>query len=64
MEDIKVAVRYSLGRTINLGNFESVRVDVALEARGVKGQAQKLYDQIKGFVDKRVEKEEERWRSG
>ena len=31
-------VKVALGRTLNLGNFESLRIDIGLEADAVEGQ--------------------------
>lgn len=51
-------VRISLGRTINLGNFESFRVDVDFQsAVGDDEEVDTAYNRVKKIVEKRLEAE-------
>lgn len=54
-----VKVKYSTGRTLNMGNFESVRIDVGLEmvVKDDSTVVEETYESIKKFVDGRVEAE-------
>jgi hypothetical protein len=51
-------VRVSLGRTVNLGNFESYRVDVDLQSAVLDGETvTAAYDRVKKIVEKRLDAE-------
>jgi hypothetical protein len=64
---MKANIVYGLTRTLNLGDFESARVNVSLsmEMEGEtvsKEDIEKAYGRIKSFVDKKVAEEEARWK--
>lgn len=50
-------VRVGFGLTINLGNYESARLDVSVEVPCYKEQVDEAYDQAKDWVEGRVTKE-------
>ena len=50
-------VRYGAGLTINLGNFESCRLDVALEFPCIVEEAEEAFATVKAFVDSKLEAE-------
>lgn len=53
-------VHFSLGRTINLGNFESVRLDIGAEAVVAEdADPAVVYDELRDWVNDRLIKEEE-----
>lgn len=54
-----VKVRYAKGRTINLGNFNSVRVDVEHEAWCPPHRADETFEKVRAFVERRLAKETE-----
>lgn len=45
------------GRTVNIGNFESVRLDVSLSAPSYKEELSSVYQQVKEFVFDRLGEE-------
>ena len=49
--------RYSKGRTINNGNFESTRIDIGIELECEDGQEDETYARLKGWVDNRIRQE-------
>ena len=50
-------IKYSKGRTVNLGNFESLRVDIGIELDCTFDLADEVYDKLKVWVDRRVQAE-------
>jgi len=62
----KAEVGYSIGRTLNLGDFESVKVQVSLsmECEATKEEIEKTYQRAKRFVDAKVAEEEYEWKVG
>ena len=57
MDKPRVSVRYALGKTLNVGNYESVRFDVGVEIRGCRDQAAALYEEAREFVLSRMKDE-------
>ena len=60
MEDAKMNVRVSLGKTINIGNFESLRIDIAIEDEipGKKSYADGIdmvYRSVSEELEKKIE---------
>ena len=56
----KVArVRVGKGSTINLGNYESLRIDVAIEmpCKARIASVEMTYDDLRGLVDSKLEEE-------
>ena len=57
-------VSYSIMRTINSGNYESVKVQAGLTLTvndNIPNAIQKEYEFAKQFVDDRIEEETEKW---
>jgi len=50
-------VRVGFGLTINLGNYESARLDVSVEVPCYKEQVDDAYTQAKVWVEERVQSE-------
>lgn len=50
-------VRVGFGLTINLGNYESARLDVSVEVPCYKEQVDDAYQQAKDWVEERVQQE-------
>lgn len=50
-------LKYQKGRTINLGNFESVRVDIGIEADIAEGLQDKQFEQLKAWVESKLAEE-------
>jgi hypothetical protein len=50
-------VRVGFGLTINLGNYESARLDVSVEVPCYKEQVDDAYDKAKVWVEERVQQE-------
>lgn len=48
-------VRIALGYTVNMGNFESLRVDIAVEDSAKQGEtAVTLTERVYGFTEKKL----------
>jgi hypothetical protein len=58
---MKAKVKYSLGRTINTGNYENAKVEIGLELECEETDVKQAYAKVKKFVDARVKEEELRW---
>lgn len=49
-------IKYSVGRTVNIGNFESLRFDVGAERTPDAGQDPlDVYDELKRWCDTRMD---------
>lgn len=48
-------VSFHRGLTISLGNYESERIDVGAESECEPGQERLMYNQLKSWVDERLE---------
>jgi len=61
MENEQTKVNVTLGYTLNLGNFQSLRIDLGIEDSRRDGEnIQEAFDRVYGFVENRlVEKIEE-----
>ena len=64
MSDPFVVVKYSLGATINLGNFNSARIDVGVEMPCEPGKEKSTYRHAREFVVSRLEIEKEKISNG
>jgi hypothetical protein len=53
-------VRLSRGYTINLGNYESARVDVSIDVPCYQEEALGVIEQLSSFVEARAQQEAER----
>ena len=60
---MKSTVQYTVSRTLNLGEFESVKVQIglAVEVEGGKTKVDKAYTEIKRWVDEKLEEEVCKW---
>ena len=47
-------VGMKLGRTINIGDYNSVRFDVSLHAPCYKGEEDAVFDYVKNWVEEKV----------
>ena len=56
-------VKYARGTTINLGNYESARVDVGLEAPATADSLEDMFELIHAWVEEKLEQEAERIRA-
>jgi hypothetical protein len=54
-------VNYSIQRTINLGNFENVKIDIGVEAECEDGELKKTYENVRKFVNRKIEEEMQEW---
>src|SRR6266851_2931565 len=50
-------VSYSKGRTLNMGQFESLRVDVGIELECADGEEEATFERLKNWVNQRLAKE-------
>ena len=50
-------ITVKLGRTINLGNFESAKIEVALTAPCYVEECKLVYDEVMDFVQERISAE-------
>jgi len=53
-------VRYELSRTINMGNYESMKVTIGVERDCKAVDEAVTLDKLKDFVQSEIEKEEKR----
>ena len=62
----KAKVVYSVGRTLNMGDFESTRVDVSLSMECVQTpeDIERTFSRAKRFVDRKVAVQEHEWKVG
>lgn len=51
----EVKLRYSAGRTLNTGNYESARFEVSVELTCLEDDIDGCYDRAKDFVDEKIE---------
>lgn len=63
MENAKVKLKYGSGKTINLGNYESARVDCGIEVMcdNSRTEIEKVWKRIKRFVDDKLEEGVKAW---
>lgn len=59
-KDRDVEIMVSMGKTINMGNYESARVDVSLKTTCVPESADKMYINVRGWVDLKLTEEIEK----
>ncbi len=59
----KVVVSYEVGRTINLGNFENVKISVGIDINTDTDSVDKDYVRAKKWVEKKLTEEEDKWES-
>lgn len=63
---MKARIEYGLGRTLNMGDFESTRVHVSVaievEDKISRDELEKTFGRIKKFVDEKVAEEEAHWK--
>lgn len=55
MENTQTKVNVTLGYTMNLGNFQSLRIDIGVEDQLRDGeQVQEGFDRVYGFVEQQL----------
>ncbi|HEC65475.1 MAG TPA: hypothetical protein ENI23_09280 [bacterium] len=54
-------VSYSLRRTINLGNFESVQIGISMDLPFEMGKGKYMYDKAENIVNSKMEEEVSKW---
>jgi methyl coenzyme M reductase subunit D len=55
MENTQTKVNVTLGYTMNLGNFQSLRIDIGVEDQLREGeQVQEGFDRVYGFVEQQL----------
>ncbi len=53
-----VEISYAMGRTLNLGNFQNVKVDISVTARVDEGEeAEAVYTRLRDSVTSKVQAE-------
>ena len=52
-------VSYSKGRTVNLGNFESTRIDISIELECQESEIDATYERCHKWVDNKVRQQEQ-----
>lgn len=55
-------VKYSLGKTINVGNFENVKLECGVELTCQEDELGERFEQAREFVLAKVQDEEYKWR--
>jgi hypothetical protein len=55
MENEQTRVKVALGYTLNLGNFQSLRIDLGIDEDRREGEsASEAFDRVYGFVEQRL----------
>lgn len=55
MENSDTKVNVALGYTLNLGNFQSLRIDLGIEDSKKDGEnIQQAFDRVYGFVEEKL----------
>jgi hypothetical protein len=55
MENEQTRVKVALGYTLNLGNFQSLRIDLGIDENRREGEsASEAFDRVYGFVEQRL----------
>jgi hypothetical protein len=55
-------IKYGMGKTINLGNYENVKIEASLEVSCEDSQIEEKWEEVKEFVHKKIEEAEFQWR--
>jgi len=50
-----VRLKYSRGMTVNLGNFESLRIDIGIEMECAQSEVPATYDRMRQWVDRNLD---------
>jgi hypothetical protein len=58
---MQARVKYSLGRTINTGNYENVKIEVGVEFVCDESEVGKIFDTAKAWVRSKIKAEEKEW---
>jgi hypothetical protein len=53
----KITIKVSRGETINLGNFESARLDISIEASCNEKDVEKKYEELANWCYNKLEEE-------
>ena len=57
MADKKMTAKLTLGYTINLGGYESARIDVGAEVEGDKENSEQVWKEVKEEVEQQLKDE-------
>lgn len=57
MDMNKITIKISRGETINLGNFESARLDISIEASCNEKDIEEKYEKLQNWVYEKLEEE-------
>jgi len=62
----KAKIDYTMGRTLNLGDFESVKIQVglSLECEADRKEIEQAFLRAKRFVDSKLAEQEHEWKVG
>ena len=55
-------VSYSVGRTLNMRNFESAKFEIGVEVSCPEDELDETYEKAKQFVDEQIAEEEKNWK--
>ena len=58
----KATVSYELGRTINLGDFENVKISIGIDIRTDVDELDADYKRAVKWVGNKLKEEEEKWK--
>ena len=56
-------IKYNMGKTINMGNFENVKLDFGVEMMCEEKDMDKKWVEAEEFVQQKIEEEEMKWRT-
>ena len=62
----KAVVEYSLTRTLNMGNYESTKIQVglSLECESTREEVERTFEKAKRFVEEKMIRQESDWQVG
>lgn len=58
---MQAKIKYSLGRTINTGNYENVKIEVGVEFMCDDSEVGEIFDKAKKWVRSKIKTEEKEW---
>lgn len=65
MMDPRLVVKINLGKTLNIGNYESLRIDVSVEDEFISSSydtaCEQVYQAVAGELHKRIEETRKRF---
>ena len=60
---MQALVKYGLGRKINTGNYENVKLDVGVEFVCDESELEEIFAKAKAFVRSKIKSEELEWQT-